>query len=372
MSRFAVSLLIVCVAIHTDGRIVWSAEKPLDAAGFIARAKEPPKEPRSRSTVRQSLRWLARHQHPDGGWSFASATAGFAKPGTAPSRVEATSLAMLTLLGSGNTHQKGRDDLHLATEKGLAFLGRQMKLDGKAVDARGPHGDINAHAFSTLVLCQLYLNSEDADLKAVSAGCVQFLLQQQDPKTGGWPRKPGERPTLATHVWTVLALQCGQWAKLADADKAREHAEAFLAAQRFQGGAYYADAKGKKSALATAQALVCQAALGKLVKGQLGVAGVEYLAGKDRPQHDAEYDFLVTLLLFHQSSDAWRKWNELQLKQVIGSQQKTGLQSGSWYDVQERQAKQRGQLYQTTMRVLCLEVYYRWMPIHGFRFKKWD
>jgi hypothetical protein len=234
-----------------------------------------------------------------------------------------------------------------------------------AVDARGKHGDINAHTMATLVLCQLYLLTGDPDLKAISTACLKHLVQQQDAKTGGWPRKPGETPTLATHVWPVLALQCGRWAKLADVSKSQKLAWEFLNARRFKGGLYYTDAEGHKSPLATARAVLCRSYFSENLEGRAGAEVAKYLVGKDRPLHDAEYDFLVTLILYHRNGAVWSAWDKKQKAQLIPAQQQNGLRRGSWYDAKDRQAKKRGQLYQTAMRAMSLEVYYRLLPIYG-------
>jgi len=270
------------------------------------------------------------------------------------------------MTGLGTTHKTGDERYRHSCAVALAFLARQMKEKDGIVDARGTHGDLNSHALATMVTCDLYGFTKDADLKAVSAGCLKYLVQQQDPKTGGWPRAAGEQPSLATHLWPVLALLSGKMADLDGVSKAEERAMAFIDTQRIGRGPYYADAQKKKSQLATARALACQFILSSKKPAPLGAAVVEYLTGNDRPKHDAEYDYMVTMLLYHHQGATWVKWNQAMKKRAIGSQQKAGPQAGSWYDPKDRLVKQGGQLHQTLMRVRALSVYYHLLPFYFF------
>jgi hypothetical protein len=367
MFRLVVWLTILAMSGSAAGQLDETDKKPLNEGKLGIPLQLLPRD-KSGTALGKSFDWLVRQQHRDGGWSFDAATRGFAKPGSNLSRVEATAMAMLTLMGDGNTHKKGRYEA--IVKKGLEFLRGEMKPRDGTVDARGAHGDLNAHALSTLVLCQLYEMTNDADLKAKVVGCLAHLIKQQDPKTGGWARAPNEPPTLDAHYWPVMAIYSGQQAKLVEAGKAQRLAAIFLDALRLDGGPFYVDANGKKSALATAQALICRLYLGERLSSTATVRGAKYLLDKGPVNHDAAYNFLVRLLLYHHQGEAWNTWNAAHRGRLLAGQQQTGLQAGSWYDAQDRGAKQGGQLYQTTLHMMSLELYYRHLPFYALTWQE--
>jgi hypothetical protein len=60
----------------------------------------------------------------------------------------------------------------------------------------------------------------------------------------------------------------------------------------------------------------------------------------------------------------WRHWNEALQAQLLGTQQKTGPLAGSW-DPDPVWGGYGGRIYSTTLSTLCLEVYYRYLPLYG-------
>ncbi|MEO1995275.1 MAG: hypothetical protein ABGZ17_08365, partial [Planctomycetaceae bacterium] len=60
---------------------------------------------------------------------------------------------------------------------------------------------------------------------------------------------------------------------------------------------------------------------------------------------------------------AWRTWNERVRDLLIAEQHTSGAQAGSW-DPYGRWGSYGGRIYSTALSTLCLEVYYRFLPLY--------
>ncbi|HBM77282.1 MAG TPA: hypothetical protein DD438_04160, partial [Verrucomicrobiales bacterium] len=81
---------------------------------------------------------------------------------------------------------------------------------------------------------------------------------------------------------------------------------------------------------------------------------------------DYYYIYYATLALYQHQGPVWRDWN-VSLKDVLPNlQEKTGSQEGSW-DPSRGLAGTGGRVTSTALATLSLEVYYRILPIYGFR-----
>lgn len=104
------------------------------------------------------------------------------------------------------------------------------------------------------------------------------------------------------------------------------------------------------------------------------VAGANYLKenlpelGTARdPQRDTYYWYYGTQVMFHMGGDYWAAWNARLHPMLIESQLQEGPHAGSWNPrgaVADRWAPHAGRLYVTTINLLCLEVYYRHLPLY--------
>jgi hypothetical protein len=81
---------------------------------------------------------------------------------------------------------------------------------------------------------------------------------------------------------------------------------------------------------------------------------------------DAYYLYYATLALYQHQGEVWEEWNRRMKEVVPPLQRKTGPEAGSW-DGQGRWGKQMGRAVTTGMVTLSLEVYYRFLPMYGYR-----
>ncbi|HAA87607.1 MAG TPA: hypothetical protein DCE22_05075, partial [Verrucomicrobiales bacterium] len=85
-------------------------------------------------------------------------------------------------------------------------------------------------------------------------------------------------------------------------------------------------------------------------------------------QPDYYYVYYGTLALYQHQGPVWTDWNE-RLKETLPLlQKKSGSEKGSW-DNSAAHAAAGGRVVSTTLATLSLEVYYRLLPMYGFRNK---
>ena len=120
----------------------------------------------------------------------------------------------------------------------------------------------------------------------------------------------------------------------------------------------------------TAEALLCRQYLGwprdrpSLIKG---VAGVWDNLQADR-RRNIYYWYYATQLLHNMGNDAWRQWNPIVRDGLVKTQvDSKGCDNGSWSPTEpehDRWGTTAGRLFQTSMSILTLEVYYRFLPLY--------
>jgi hypothetical protein len=76
------------------------------------------------------------------------------------------------------------------------------------------------------------------------------------------------------------------------------------------------------------------------------------------------YWYYGSLALFQLQDEAWRPWNAALQTELLSLQRKEGELAGSW-DPNTVWGGYGGRVYSTAMAALCLEVYYRYLPLYG-------
>ena len=75
------------------------------------------------------------------------------------------------------------------------------------------------------------------------------------------------------------------------------------------------------------------------------------------------YTYYGTLDMFQIGGDLWTQWNTALKAMLLPNQRRDGDLDGSW-DPLTKYEKQAGRAYTTALGVLCLEVYYRYLPMY--------
>ncbi|MEO1980732.1 MAG: prenyltransferase/squalene oxidase repeat-containing protein [Fuerstiella sp.] len=323
----------------------------------------------SEKCVVSGLKWLKSIQQKNGSWSFAKQG-----PGAVPGRfkrteVGATSLALLCFLGAGHTHVK-EGPYRETVERALAFIGESATVTQGTADLRGNsegNAGMYVQGLATICLSEAHaLEHRDRNLTKMTEMAVRFIERAQNPVTGGWRYKPRDDTSDTSVVgWEVMALQSAKSGRIRVSSKSLRLARDFLrSAQADAAGALYAyvPGQGAKPSM-TAVGLLCRMYLGWRNDNPSLQKGVKYLAGRGPNRNDMYYNYYATQVLHHWGGDMWKTWNQELREQLVRSQITEGPAAGSWRP-NGPHSEVGGQLYQTTLSILTLEVYYRHLPIY--------
>lgn len=321
----------------------------------------------SEKSVNLGLTWLQKIQREDGSWSFGDVGDAGSPGSMQTTDVGATSLALLCMLGGGHTHETPGPYQETVT-MGLAWLMQSGIRSGAGADLRGAHqgnSGMYVQGLATICLCEASaLEPKDRTIRHIALEAVRFIEKSQG-SDGGWRYQPRDVPGDTSVVgWQVMALQSAKAGGISVSPSTFSDAKKFLNFVQAEDGVYYGYTGPEKGrATTTAVGLLCRMYMGwKREKPQLK-QGVEFLANLGPSREDIYYNYYATQVLHHWDGELWDKWNRQMREQLVGTQIKEGPGAGSW-DVTDPHGNAGGRLYQTTLSLLTLEVYYRHLPIY--------
>jgi len=323
------------------------------------------------AAVHRGLVWLERHQDPSGRWSlnrFADQCRDHPKcRGHASIECDtaATALALLPFLGAGHTHRGG--DYRQTLDRGLRWLIEAQQDDGELY--RGNHGNARmySHAIATIALCEAYGMTRDPALREPAQRAVRFVVEAQNPQSGGWRYQPRQDSDLSVHGWQVMALKSALVSGLEVPSESLAKAARYLDSVEGQG-----DQRGRfgyqnRSATPsmTAEGLLCREYLGARRDDAAMKNGARYLLDHlpKEGQETSYYWYYGTQVMFHMQGAEWEKWNGSLRDLLVRTQIKDGSMAGTW-DPRDNRENTGGRIYSTALRLLMLEVYYRHLPLY--------
>jgi len=340
--------------------------------------------PKSEQAVALALAWLAKHQLPDGSWSFNHLLVSRCKnrcrnPGLIGdnARIAATGMALLPFLGAGQTHKLG--EYRKAVGRGLNYLVQRMRVGPHGGDLTDAGGRMYSHGIASIALCEAHAMTGDRKIMAAAQQAVNFICYAQDPVGGGWryfPRQPGDTSVVG---WQLMALKSGHMGYLKIPSGVAARVSGFLDSVQLDGGAGYSYMpsdvpRGPTSGDATtAIGLLCRMYLGWKKDNRSLERGVQFLEAEG-PSDNIYRNYYATQVMRHWGGESWRKWNEVMRDRLVSSQARKGHEKGSWFFAASKAGKTDGRLnrpedvggrlYCTTMATMILEVYYRHLPIY--------
>ena len=325
------------------------------------------------SAVEAALKWLADHQEADGHWDARKHEGGGnVSGGRIVSDVSVSALATLAFLGAGYTHKtagKYRDNVARA----VTWL-RAQQLESGAFVRDGSGYQVYDHCIGTLALAEAYGMTRDAELRPVAQKGVDYVIEIQEPYSG-WHH--GSFRSTSVLGWAVMALKSARMAGLS------------VDGRGFQGAMNRLDEvtdpdSGKVGYCRRGQSSFgrgfVMTGVGMVSRFFMGAERDEPMLAKgagllltDVPQwkarcsvRDVQYFYhwyYGTLALFQMGGERWKKWNEGLKSTLLPNQRTDGDANGSW-DPDAGWAPTGGRVYSTAMGALCLEVYYRYLPMY--------
>ena len=330
----------------------------------------------SERAVSGGLSWLARHQNPDGSWSFDGHTqhckdASCTCEGKNTSKAAATAFAMLPFLAAGQTH-KSKGPYQGTITKGITFMGRTAKVDG---NLQAGVASMYAQGVATIVLCEAYGMSKDIQLKAPAQKAIDYICSAQHPELGGWHYyTPGATPTagdLSVVGWQLMALKSAKMSGLEVPPVVLEKAQKFLksVSKGEKGGLGCYMVETAPTPAMTSVLLLSKQFLGAQRTDPAMDEGMKYMM-KNLPGQGARnsyYFYYATQAMHNMPGREWDEWNRATRKYLIETQEKEGCAAGSWNPElpgKDTWADEGGRLLQTSINTLNLEVYYRFLPLY--------
>jgi hypothetical protein len=351
----------------------------------------------SEAAVARGLQWLALHQAQDGHWSlheFNHHGREQPRPGGKIIRcnceagtshrndVAATGFGLLPFLGAGITHKPGKTTKvdYLKTVEGAInwLIGKQSVKDGSY------SGDMYAHGIATIAMCEAYGLTSDPRIKMSAQRALNFIAYAQDSAGGGWRYSPKQAGDTSVTGWQLMALKSGQMAGLSVPKNTLKLSERFLDSVESSGkGSSMAEKGGEFSYVPGRPPTITMTSVGLLCRQYSGVGpknpalqnGVKRLRTAPPGKNDnIYYLYYATQVMHHMQGESWRFWNEgvdadgkkihngirdsLISKQDKGTTPQHPHQIGSWG------GSQGGRVMATSLSLLCLEVYYRHLPLY--------
>lgn len=327
--------------------------------------------PDTEAAVSNALQWLAANQSADGRWDADAFGAGREvklhghdrRNAGAKADMGITALAVLAFLGANHTHLQG--DYPDQVQYGLEFLLRSQRADGSLAGEAEFFASMYCHGMALLALSEAYVLTKDERLLPSIQLAVDYSVKAQH-SSGGWRYQPGDPGDMSQFGWQVMGLKSAEAGGIVIPEKTRLGMRKFLysaSSGRHLGLAGYRPGE-RVSPTMTAEAIMCRIFLDDYRDAQ-GKEAAEFLRS-DLPRQGQEnlyYWYYGTMALFQIQGPEWEIWNAALKRQLLQQQRQTGELAGSW-DPDRQWGQYGGRVFSTAFGALCLEVYYRYLPIY--------
>ena len=310
--------------------------------------------------VLKGLRWLQQNQNADGSWGDSTKGA-------------MTGLGLLCFLGHGETPES--QEFGLTVNKAVQWiLDTGTKSEGHLNMAGSFTGQptVYEHAICSYALGEYYTMTQDERVKELFKQAVGYIVQGQGPG-GGWAYSYDKTfDDLSVGGWQIQALKAAHLSKLDiyGVDQALDKAIACIERMKGAKGGYGYRGPEDRYSL-TGVGILCQL----FWKGERGALrkGMDWLLEetekvkpvKYKSEHAdlyAWYYHTQACLMF--GGSAWTKWNRWFQDEIVTVQNTDGswpAPGGKGHGPQSTESKS-GKVYRTSLCILMLEVFYRYMP----------
>lgn len=319
--------------------------------------KHPPEERHNWHT--RAFDWLQKNQNPDGSWGDSQKGA-------------MTGFALLAFLGHGETPDSQTWGKSVA--KAVTWILENGEKSGGRLNMAGKfdQAGVYSHAICTYALCEYYTMTLDERVIPLVKKAVGYIVDGQGPG-GGWMYAYDKTADdLSVSGWQIQALRSAQLSQLKIPGVDQAFAKAMEYLPRVQGpkGGYGYRGPADSYSL-TGAAIYCRL-LGKADRGHLR-KGMEWLLDEAENNKPVKYQgeaadlyawYYHTRACLFFGGEPWKKWNRWFMDEIIDAQSPDGswpVPGGKAHGPQNLQDK-TGQVYRTTLCILMLEAFYRYLP----------
>jgi hypothetical protein len=354
--------------------------------------------PATEDAVLAALKWLSRHQSPDGAWNVA----GYARqckegsctpnPGHEDFDAGVTGLSLLAFLGAGYSHLS--KDVHEGicfgdvVRKGMQWMMSHQDPEG-CVGSRNAMKYMYNHTICALALSEAYGLTGSNLFKDQAQKAVDFVLLSQNPgKAWRYSYKCGDNDSSVSG-WAAMVLKSAEISGLQINSAGYAGTRAWydeVTSESYGRVGYNMKDTGKvfipgmneqfdHNEALTAIGVMARIFMDKNKSDVRLTHGCDLLL-RQKPQWngnaiDFYYWYYASLALFQfdgPSGAKWKSWNEDMKNALVRNQnvKSSGCKRGSWEPV-DRWSCEGGRVYGTAINALTLEVYYRYANVFGQR-----
>jgi hypothetical protein len=315
---------------------------------------------KSEAAVLKGLNWLQQNQNADGSWGDAN------KPAM-------TGFALLCFLGHGETPES--QQFGLTVNKAVQWILENGTKNQGRLNMAGAFSQpgVYEHGICAYALGEYYTMTKDEKVAELFKQAIGHIIQGQGPG-GGWMYSFDKTANdLSVSGWQIQALKAAHLSQLpipgvdATLDKAMKYIED---SKGKQGGYGYRGPEDRYSL--TGVGILCRLFWGAK-RGEVQ-KGMEFLLDTTEQKKPVKYkspDADLYAWYYHTQAclmfggSAWTKWNRWFQDEICdvqnpdGSWPKTGAEKPHGPEGAETKT---GAVYRTSLCILMLEVFYRYMP----------
>ena len=340
-----------------------SMQQRCDPKKRLARLRSGGGQEFTEAAILRGLDWLKANQDPEGSWGGKDKDAqGNPK---ATNKDAMTSMALLCFLG----HCELQDSPKYGPTVRKAIEYITSTPPDKPVG--GGNTGSYSHPIRTYALCEAYTMTKNKRLEEFAKRATIHLIKGQN-ETGGWAYAYGKGPTAHTDLsvtgWHVQALKAAALTgiPIEGLDQAMDKAIEYVRKCQDQTGkfAYKIKSSGKASLTGTGVLSLQMWKNAKTAEAQKGLDWIVANQAKEWRRVNVYEWYYHAQACFQATgvsggSKYWRAWNKDFQQIVCGAQQPDGhWPHGTHFHGDTA-------IFRTTMTILMLEVYYRYMPNYG-------
>jgi hypothetical protein len=314
---------------------------------------------KSEQAVMKGLVWLQQNQNADGSWGDGNKGA-------------MTGFGLLCFLGHGETPES--QQFGLTVNKAVQWiLDNGTKNEGRLhMAATFNQPGVYEHAICTYALGEYFTMTQDERVKELFKQAIGYIVQGQGPG-GGWMYAYDKTADdLSVSGWQIQALKAAHLSKLDiyGVDQALDKAIAYIERVKGPKGGYGYRGPEDRYSL-TGVGILCEL----FWKGERGILrkGMDWVLEETEKNKPVKYKgdsadlyawYYHTQACLMFGGAAWNKWNRWFQDEICDVQNPDGswpVPGGKGIGPQAANNK-TGAVYRTSLCILMLEVFYRYMP----------
>lgn len=314
----------------------------------------PEVDPATEEVINSALAWLSSQQQPNGSW-------GTGMPGREQYHAAMTAYTLIAYMCTGNLPGEGPHGR--TVEKGVDYLLSVVLPDGQ-VRTNNQRHYMYSHGIVTLVLAEIYGQTQNPEIRPALERMVGVILRSQD-HSGGWRYKP--RPSGADISVTVVQAVAIRAARSVGIDVPQdvfEKATEYIRSCKVPDSAGFAYQAGRDRPgfARTAAAIYSLQVLGHY-GDPLIPPGSEYLFENNGGGWSAYGNYYAAPAQYMIGGDTWVRWYELVREKYLKSVNRNG-QYAYWGNMGGGGRADSGPVYQTAVYTTVLAMPYNYLPLY--------